>query len=1082
MSFLCKANIEFDILNVFLINSLIFLFIFDMIKVTVIYNNKMEVLLMKKRILSLILTLALLVSSLCCLSGIQVSAATLDTIPDNIKPFIFDPFFYAEKHPDLKSAFGYDEGALYQHFKDYGIAEGRVASMYFDVAWYRTQNDQELVEHCNGDNIVAMNHFLLQVNNYYEMDHHPKKLSPILDMGYYSNRYPDLKVIAGFTTEFDYLNHFVNSGVYEGRQASAEFDPVSYAIYNDDLHGVMGTDARRYGEHYMASGREETDNENRQKVNVISDLGDDFYATITDKNSQKNLDVSYGNADSNFPKGNKVVINTPSESDSQIWHFMRQSDGTYKIINKSNGKLLENYDYSRTDAKLGVATDNPLIDKGSESQRWHIYEDNGYCYLRAKCSDHVATVTNGATEDNSEVASACYDNLDNQAFMITVVSEEDTYVEPVEKITATEKLTAFTGNTIWADASADPANSTSLLPLVKMYHQTDTQYYFYLPETADLSALPICFSGYESVKIGQYEIQNGWGYSFSENTSYRLYLNGEYAGGVVFLKSDSPAMYIETKEAFPVTTFATNADGEALNHKDNYSTKGTIATAEEGQDYIETVLKKIKGRGNASWTFSYENFGKYSFNITLESKTKLYSTMGKGKKFCLLAQNGDEAYMRNIYSFLLGDDIGCEFTPRFQYVDLYNNNEYMGSFLLTDKIEVNSQSVDLSCSLDDLNEAANPDVELDACTRMSTTNNLNDKTTIGYKKWVDIAEVTTYEDGTPFDAKNGDGTYLLELELRDRFPNEISGFISNKGQQVVVKTPEFASKDQVDFVSALFNNAEEVIYNPDSTLEEINEVIDVDSFIKIYFIQELSKNIDSCQTSYYIYYDSKIDGRLHAAPLWDFDMSYGQYYEPRIIAPGVYGESATTYDWYSKIKGIHANEGVLNIQAAIVNNPEVWQRARILWNGTAGFYSKADRLLNTTGEGTIPDYVEQLADTAEMNESRWNFIERDLIAAAGLNDTGETFKESTDFFINWTSDRLDWMNNGTSNTTHLLFGDVTQDGQVNIRDATELQKVLARLSSYDADSYVENCDLTLDNKVSVRDVTYIQMLCAGMFY
>jgi len=297
MSFLCKANIEFDILNVFLINSLIFLFIFDMIKVTVIYNNKMEVLFMKKRILSLILTLALLVSSLCCLSGIQVSAATLDTIPDNIKPFIFDPFFYAEKHPDLKSAFGYDEGALYQHFKDYGIAEGRVASMYFDVAWYRTQNDQELVEHCNGDNIVAMNHFLLQVNNYYEMDHHPKKLSPILDMGYYSNRYPDLKVIAGFTTEFDYLNHFVNSGVYEGRQASAEFDPVSYAIYNDDLHGVMGTDARRYGEHYMASGREETDNENRQKVNVISDLGDDFYATITDKNSQKYLDVSYSNTD-----------------------------------------------------------------------------------------------------------------------------------------------------------------------------------------------------------------------------------------------------------------------------------------------------------------------------------------------------------------------------------------------------------------------------------------------------------------------------------------------------------------------------------------------------------------------------------------------------------------------------------------------------------------------------------------------------------------------------------------------------------------------------------------------------------------
>ena len=68
-------------------------------------------------------------------------------------------------------------------------------------------------------------------------------------------------------------------------------------------------------------------------------------------------------------------------------------------------------------------------------------------------------------------------------------------------------------------------------------------------------------------------------------------------------------------------------------------------------------------------------------------------------------------------------------------------------------------------------------------------------------------EPTSYEDGAPLDVSAGDGAYLLEFELDERFPDEVSGFISDKGQQVVVKTPEFASKAEVDYISNLFNNA-----------------------------------------------------------------------------------------------------------------------------------------------------------------------------------------------------------------------------------------------------------------------------------
>ena len=44
----------------------------------------------------------------------------------NINPeCIFDPYEYAELNPDIKEAFGNDLGKITNHFKEYGIQEGR---------------------------------------------------------------------------------------------------------------------------------------------------------------------------------------------------------------------------------------------------------------------------------------------------------------------------------------------------------------------------------------------------------------------------------------------------------------------------------------------------------------------------------------------------------------------------------------------------------------------------------------------------------------------------------------------------------------------------------------------------------------------------------------------------------------------------------------------------------------------------------------------------------------------------------------------------------------------------------------------
>lgn len=50
---------------------------------------------------------------------------------------VFDPTYYANKYSDLKSAFGTNATKLFDHFKDYGIKEGRQAISSFNVKVYK---------------------------------------------------------------------------------------------------------------------------------------------------------------------------------------------------------------------------------------------------------------------------------------------------------------------------------------------------------------------------------------------------------------------------------------------------------------------------------------------------------------------------------------------------------------------------------------------------------------------------------------------------------------------------------------------------------------------------------------------------------------------------------------------------------------------------------------------------------------------------------------------------------------------------------------------------------------------------------
>ncbi len=150
-----------------------------------------------------------------------IRSAAAVSIPAELKPYVFNATYYAERYADLKEAYGTDEAKLYKHFINYGIEEGRCASPFFDVRYYMNYNSQNFQEIMKGDYEKAFKHFLSNYKSTTLM-----KLSPDFDPGVYQGSHKDL------TTQFALLQHYAANGYLTGELASKAYISAAGHTYH----------------------------------------------------------------------------------------------------------------------------------------------------------------------------------------------------------------------------------------------------------------------------------------------------------------------------------------------------------------------------------------------------------------------------------------------------------------------------------------------------------------------------------------------------------------------------------------------------------------------------------------------------------------------------------------------------------------------------------------------------------------------------------------------------------------------------------------------------------------------------------
>lgn len=281
-------------------------------------------------------------------------------------------------------------------------------------------------------------------------------------------------------------------------------------------------------------------------------------------------------------------------------------------------------------------------------------------------------------------------------------------------------------------------------------------------------------------------------------------------------------------------------------------------------------IASFHGRGNSTW-----DEAKKPYAIELENDGDILG-MGSGKKWVLLANAYDGSLLRNKIVYDMAAEIGMAYTPETRWVDLYIDGEYQGVYLLSEKVEMEHNRIELS------------DLEKE-------TKNLNNEELKKYASFEKKIDNRIYKGfKIPNLPKDITGGYIVERMIDPGRVSSTENFFSTKNNNMFkVDYPSAVAEAQIDYLGELFQKVENSL-----EMEEIDEYIDRDSWAKYYLIQELFGNSD--EASIFFYKDSdKVDSKLYAGPIWDFDLSMGQCWGEESIRPDA--AYFATGGWYNRI-------------------------------------------------------------------------------------------------------------------------------------------------------------------------------------
>ena len=328
---------------------------------------------------------------------------------------------------------------------------------------------------------------------------------------------------------------------------------------------------------------------------------------------------------------------------------------------------------------------------------------------------------------------------------------------------------------------------------------------------------------------------------------------------------------------------------------------------------------------------------KKSYRIKFDNKVDLLG-MGKKRKWALVANSVDSTLMRNDLAYYLAEITSVKHQLRGEFVNLIVDEEDLGVYYLIKTAEIDKKAIDLR----------DP-----------------------YGVMIELDNAYCHKEENRYETNGGDCLVVKDIVAEDNLDAVMKNFVG----------------DFNAFLSALKKK--------DS--QKIEDIIDLESFVRYYLVSELTANPDAYVTSWYMYKDG-YDDKIHAGPMWDFDAAFGNYewggmaegfYEPTTMM-GRFEyfyekKKGNNYCQYDRTKPLGGGVSTSWVMCDLLEVPEFRELANEIY--LRDFRGKREQLISH-----INEVADRISEAAKRDAEIW-----------GKND----FDDAVKYLIDWVNKRFD---------------------------------------------------------------------------
>ena len=368
-------------------------------------------------------------------------------------------------------------------------------------------------------------------------------------------------------------------------------------------------------------------------------------------------------------------------------------------------------------------------------------------------------------------------------------------------------------------------------------------------------------------------------------------------------------------------------------------------------------LISIEIRGSSSQMFPKKQYALETQDIDGENLNVSILGMPEENDWILHAPYSDKSLLRNFLAYELARDMG-RYASRTRFCELVINGDYKGLYIFMEKIKRDNNRVDIS--------KLNPD---------ETT---GDDLTGGYIVKVD-----------KWDGENNDGWW--SASPLPEYDGTWYQYHYPKPDDIVDEQKDYINNYITDFELLL---ASEAYNDPDAGYYD---QVNLESFIDVSLMSEISKNVDAYRLSAYMYKDKDSeDGRLTMGPIWDYNLAFGNadYYDGWDPAGWqldveLGGDPFKIPFWWYRIWDDETFRDAFN---------QRWQELRQTVFSEEYIMNMIDSTIAVIDEAQV------------RNFQRWPILEEYVWPNAYV---GGSYENEIDYLTDWITARLDWMDEQT---------------------------------------------------------------------